>query len=158
MCRISSASCRRRCGLTSSAIAFDDLKGKVVGVLGAGASAFDAAAAALEHGAKEVHLYSRRAFVDYQGGPPPSSPTRRSTVVTPTSKGSSMSYQMKCAGASPAPAPRVGRFGAARFDRASGGVQELSLAREQPLVGNVSGEHWQSDREKSRANRIGSIT
>ena len=60
---------------TASPIQFDAFAHKVVGVLGAGASAFDAAAAALEHGAAEVHLYSRRAFVDYQGGPPPASPT-----------------------------------------------------------------------------------
>jgi len=60
---------------TASPIQFDAFARKVVGVLGAGASAFDAAAAALEHGAAEVHLYSRRAFVDYQGGPPPASPT-----------------------------------------------------------------------------------
>ena len=53
---------------TASPIQFDALAGKVVGVLGAGSSAFDAAATALEHGAAEVHLYSRRAFVDYQGG------------------------------------------------------------------------------------------
>jgi cation diffusion facilitator CzcD-associated flavoprotein CzcO len=39
--------------------------GKSIAVLGAGASAFDAAASALEHGAKEVHLYSRRSFIDY---------------------------------------------------------------------------------------------
>jgi cation diffusion facilitator CzcD-associated flavoprotein CzcO len=38
---------------------------KSVAVLGAGASAFDAAASAIEHGAKEVHLYSRRSFIDY---------------------------------------------------------------------------------------------
>lgn len=56
---------------TASPIQFDAFARKVVGVLGAGASAFDAAAMALEHGAAEVHLYSRRAFVDYQGGPPP---------------------------------------------------------------------------------------
>ena len=56
---------------TASKIQFDALAGKVVGVLGAGSSAFDAAATALEHGAAEVHLFSRRAFVDYQGGPPP---------------------------------------------------------------------------------------
>jgi len=54
--------------LTHSATPFDyrTLSGKVVGVLGAGASAFDAAATALENGAKEVHLFSRRSFVDYQ--------------------------------------------------------------------------------------------
>jgi hypothetical protein len=55
---------------TASAIQFDALAGKSVAVLGAGASAFDAAATALEHGAAEVHLYSRRPFVDYQGGAP----------------------------------------------------------------------------------------
>ncbi|MBX9701946.1 MAG: NAD(P)-binding domain-containing protein, partial [Acetobacteraceae bacterium] len=37
------------------------LRGKVVAVLGAGASAFDSAAAALEAGAAEVHLFCRRA-------------------------------------------------------------------------------------------------
>ncbi|WP_116812508.1 NAD(P)-binding domain-containing protein [Steroidobacter cummioxidans] len=52
---------------------FEALAGKVVGVLGAGSSAFDAAATALEHGASEVHLYSRRSFIDYQGGPQPTS-------------------------------------------------------------------------------------
>lgn len=47
-----------------------DLKGKVVGVIGAGSNAFDAAAVALEGGAAEVHMFNRRAYVDYQGGPP----------------------------------------------------------------------------------------
>lgn len=42
-----------------------DLKGKVVGVIGAGSNAFDAAAVALESGAAEVHMYNRRAYVDY---------------------------------------------------------------------------------------------
>lgn len=42
-------------------IAFGRLRGKVVAVLGAGASAFDNAAAALEAGAAEVHLFCRRA-------------------------------------------------------------------------------------------------
>ena len=46
---------------TSEAIDFAALRGKVVAVLGAGASAFDNAAVALEHGAAEVHLYCRRA-------------------------------------------------------------------------------------------------
>jgi len=44
---------------------YEALSGKVIGVLGAGASAFDAAATALENGAAEVHLFSRRSFVDY---------------------------------------------------------------------------------------------
>lgn len=42
-------------------IDFGALRGKVVAVLGAGASAFDNAAVALESGAKEVHLFCRRA-------------------------------------------------------------------------------------------------
>ena len=57
-------------------------KGKIVGVIGAGSSAFDAAAVALEAGASEVHLFSRRAYIDYQGQvprpagspPPPAAP------------------------------------------------------------------------------------
>lgn len=42
-------------------IDFDKLAGKRIAVLGAGASAFDNAATALEHGAGEVRLYFRRA-------------------------------------------------------------------------------------------------
>jgi cation diffusion facilitator CzcD-associated flavoprotein CzcO len=53
---------------TSSPIRFDALAGKVVGVIGAGASAFDAAAVALENGAAEVHMFNRRPYVDYPGG------------------------------------------------------------------------------------------
>jgi cation diffusion facilitator CzcD-associated flavoprotein CzcO len=45
---------------TADDIDFASLRGKVVGILGAGASAFDNAAVALEHGAAEVHLFSRR--------------------------------------------------------------------------------------------------
>ncbi len=45
----------------ADAIDFAALRGKVVAVLGAGASAFDNAAVALEAGAKEVHLFCRRA-------------------------------------------------------------------------------------------------
>jgi FAD-dependent urate hydroxylase len=41
-------------------IDFDALAGKVVAVLGAGASALDNAAVALEHGATEVHTFCRR--------------------------------------------------------------------------------------------------
>jgi cation diffusion facilitator CzcD-associated flavoprotein CzcO len=42
-------------------IDFSALRGKTVAVLGAGASAFDNAAVALEHGAASVHLFCRRA-------------------------------------------------------------------------------------------------
>ena len=45
---------------TADAIDFSGLKGKVVAVLGAGASAFDNAAEALEAGAASVHLFCRR--------------------------------------------------------------------------------------------------
>ncbi len=46
---------------TNEMIDFAALRGKVVAVLGAGASAFDNAAVALEEGAAEVHLFCRRA-------------------------------------------------------------------------------------------------
>jgi FAD-dependent urate hydroxylase len=46
---------------TADAIEFPRLAGKTVAVLGAGASAFDNAAVALEHGAASVHLFCRRA-------------------------------------------------------------------------------------------------
>ena len=45
---------------TRDAIDFDALRGKRIAVLGAGASAFDNAAAALELGAREVHVFFRR--------------------------------------------------------------------------------------------------
>jgi cation diffusion facilitator CzcD-associated flavoprotein CzcO len=45
---------------TSEPINFEALRGKSVAVLGSAASAFDAAAVALETGAKEVHLFARR--------------------------------------------------------------------------------------------------
>lgn len=45
---------------TCQAIDFEKLKGKRIGVLGAGASAFDNAGTALEHGAASVDLFYRR--------------------------------------------------------------------------------------------------
>jgi cation diffusion facilitator CzcD-associated flavoprotein CzcO len=45
---------------TEDDIDFAALRGKVVGVIGAAASAFDAAGVALEHGAAAVHLFARR--------------------------------------------------------------------------------------------------
>ena len=45
---------------TSDAIDFEALRGKSVAVIGSAASAFDAAAVALEAGAREVHLFARR--------------------------------------------------------------------------------------------------
>ncbi len=49
-----------RCAHAADAIDFERLRGKRVAVLGAGASAFDNAATALEHGAKCVRLFCRR--------------------------------------------------------------------------------------------------
>ncbi len=48
---------------TSDPIDFDALRGKNVAVIGAGATAFDNAATALEAGAAEVHLLCRRAEI-----------------------------------------------------------------------------------------------
>ncbi|MBS0642364.1 MAG: NAD(P)/FAD-dependent oxidoreductase, partial [Proteobacteria bacterium] len=45
---------------TEDPIDFEPLRGKVVGVIGAAAAAFDAAGVALEHGAEAVHLFARR--------------------------------------------------------------------------------------------------
>jgi FAD-dependent urate hydroxylase len=52
---------RERYAHTSETIDFAALSGRRVGVIGAGASAFDNAAMALEHGAAAVDLYCRRA-------------------------------------------------------------------------------------------------
>ncbi len=59
---------------TTGAIPFESMAGKVVGVIGAGSNAFDVAAVALESGASEVHLFNRRSYIEYQGGPPPAQP------------------------------------------------------------------------------------
>ena len=67
---------------TADSIASSQVAGKVVGIVGAGSSAFDAAGFALENGATEVHMFNRRPNVAYQGparpgvapapaGPPP---------------------------------------------------------------------------------------
>ena len=62
---------------TASPIRFDALAGKVVGIVGAGSSAFDAAAVALESGASEVHMFNRRSYVDYPRPPSPATPEDR---------------------------------------------------------------------------------
>jgi cation diffusion facilitator CzcD-associated flavoprotein CzcO len=51
------------CAHAAQPIDFAGLRGKQVAVIGAGASAFDNAAAALEAGAAEVHLFCRRAEI-----------------------------------------------------------------------------------------------
>ncbi|MGF2009905.1 NAD(P)-binding domain-containing protein [Nostoc sp. DedVER01b] len=48
---------------TANKIDFNNLRGKTVAVLGAAASAFDAAGVALESGAKAVHLFVRRSAI-----------------------------------------------------------------------------------------------
>jgi cation diffusion facilitator CzcD-associated flavoprotein CzcO len=81
---------------TTGRIPVESLKGRVVGVVGAGSSAFDAAAVALEAGASEVHLFSRRDYIDYQGtaataapqSPPPPPPDRGTSNVL------EMSYEL----------------------------------------------------------------
>ncbi len=52
-----------QCVHTAQPIDFANLRGKKVAVVGAGASAFDNAATALEAGAAEVHLFCRRAEI-----------------------------------------------------------------------------------------------
>ncbi|HEY4986469.1 MAG TPA: NAD(P)-binding domain-containing protein, partial [Bradyrhizobium sp.] len=52
-----------RCVHAAQPIDFNTLRGKQVAVVGAGASAFDNAAMALEAGAAEVHLFCRRAEI-----------------------------------------------------------------------------------------------
>ncbi len=51
------------CVHTAEPIDFESLRGKQVAVIGAGASAFDNAAAAIEAGAAAVHLFCRRADI-----------------------------------------------------------------------------------------------
>jgi FAD-dependent urate hydroxylase len=51
------------CVHSAQAVDFGGLRGKQVAVIGAGASAFDNAAAALEAGAGQVHLFCRRAEI-----------------------------------------------------------------------------------------------
>jgi len=55
---------------TTGRIPVETLRGKAVAVIGAGSNAFDAAAVALEAGAAEVRLFSRRPDISYQGTPP----------------------------------------------------------------------------------------
>ena len=50
---------------TASRIPFDSFAGKIIAIVGAGSSAFDAAAVALESGAAEVHMFNRRPYVGY---------------------------------------------------------------------------------------------
>jgi cation diffusion facilitator CzcD-associated flavoprotein CzcO len=55
-------------------IPLETLRGKVVGVIGAGSNAFDAAGVSLEAGAAEVHMFNRRPYIEYQGQPAGAAP------------------------------------------------------------------------------------
>jgi cation diffusion facilitator CzcD-associated flavoprotein CzcO len=68
---------------TTGRIPGETLAGKVVGVIGAGSSAFDAAAVALESGAAEVHMFNRRSYIEYQAPASPSPPASPSTGAAP---------------------------------------------------------------------------
>ncbi len=68
---------------TTGRIPVETLMGKVVGVIGAGSSAFDAAAVALEGGAAEVHLFSRRSYIDYQAPAAPAASAQSPPVAAP---------------------------------------------------------------------------
>jgi cation diffusion facilitator CzcD-associated flavoprotein CzcO len=68
---------------TASPIRLDGLSGKVVAIVGAGSSAFDAAAVALESGAAEVHMFNRRSYVDY----PAPAPAPALPVAAPIDRG-----------------------------------------------------------------------
>ncbi len=59
---------------TASPFREDTFAGKSIAIVGAGSSAFDAAAVALESGAAEVHVFNRRAYVGYPAPRPPGSP------------------------------------------------------------------------------------
>jgi cation diffusion facilitator CzcD-associated flavoprotein CzcO len=59
---------------TTGAIPVERVRGKIVAVIGAGSNAFDAADVALEAGAAEVHLFDRRAHVEYQSPTTPPQP------------------------------------------------------------------------------------
>lgn len=50
---------------TASEIPSDTFAGKSIAIVGAGSSAFDVAAVALESGAAEVHMFNRRPYIGY---------------------------------------------------------------------------------------------
>jgi cation diffusion facilitator CzcD-associated flavoprotein CzcO len=72
---------------TAGRLPVETFKGKIIGVIGAGSSAFDAAGVALEAGAAEVHLFSRRAFIDYQGQVPRPAGSPPPTPAPPADRG-----------------------------------------------------------------------
>jgi FAD-dependent urate hydroxylase len=72
---------------TTGRIPVETFSGKVVGVIGAGSNAFDAAGVALEAGAAEVHLFNRRPYVDYQGAPAAGAQTSPPVTAPPLDRG-----------------------------------------------------------------------
>jgi cation diffusion facilitator CzcD-associated flavoprotein CzcO len=76
---------------TAGRIPEQNLGGKIVAVIGAGSNAFDAAAVALEAGAAEVHLFDRRAYIDYQAPTNVPQPT-----ATPVDRGHPAVTSLAC--------------------------------------------------------------
>jgi cation diffusion facilitator CzcD-associated flavoprotein CzcO len=87
---------------TTGRIPVETLRGKIVGIIGAGSNAFDAAAVALEAGASEVHVFSRRSYIDIQGSAPPPAPQAASQSAVALSAPSQPAAQP--AGSQPPPA------------------------------------------------------
>lgn len=72
---------------TTGRIPVETFAGKVIGVIGAGSNAFDASAVALEAGAAEVHMFNRRAYVEYQGTPATGAQTPPPVTAPPLDRG-----------------------------------------------------------------------
>jgi FAD-dependent urate hydroxylase len=137
---------------TASPIGFDALAGKVVGIVGAGSSAFDAAAVALESGAAEVHMFNRRAYVDYPGGARPSGPIDRGHPNVPT-----MTYELpeavrwrnflqgerRVASVPPDSIQRAVAFDGFRLHLESS-LSDVAVADGQ-VIAKVAGETWRFD-------------
>jgi cation diffusion facilitator CzcD-associated flavoprotein CzcO len=72
---------------TTGRIPLEQFAGKVIGVIGAGSNAFDAAGVSLEAGAAEVHMFNRRPYVEYQGTPATGSQTPPPVTAPPLDRG-----------------------------------------------------------------------
>ncbi len=109
-------------------IPLDSLRGKVVGVIGAGSNAFDAAGVSLEAGAAEVHMFNRRPYIEYQGQPATAAPRAAGAAGRPRLPERARAHVRAARRDALAklPARRAARrVGAARLDAARRGVQEL---------------------------------
>jgi FAD-dependent urate hydroxylase len=72
---------------TTGRIPVEQFAGKVIGVIGAGSNAFDAAGVSLEAGAAEVHMFNRRPYVEYQGTPAAGAQTPPPVTAPPLDRG-----------------------------------------------------------------------